>query len=129
MVKEVLSARGAPHTTGDAHWAADTQVWFIMVKDRVGRFPNNPLWGEGWGWALYGAPNTSRQAATDYKVDCLGCHVPLNIPTGLMSMGTQFYVHRWLRIPGPHEQWRPQRPPPTCWRANRCMRVVPAVTV
>ena len=76
MVKEVLSARGAAHTTGDAYWAADNQVWFIMVKDAVGRFPDNPLWGEGWGWALYEAQDPSRQAATDYKVDCLSCHVP-----------------------------------------------------
>lgn len=76
MVKEVLSAQGAAHTTGEAYWADENQVWFIMVKDKLGRFPSNPLWGEGWGWALYESQDPSRQAATDYRVDCLGCHVP-----------------------------------------------------
>ncbi len=76
MVKEVRAARGAAHTTGDAHWAEDVQVWFLMVKDRKARFPENPLWGDGWGWALYNGGDRSKQVATDYKKDCLGCHVP-----------------------------------------------------
>jgi cytochrome c len=76
IVKEVLSARGAPHTTGDAHWATDPLVWFVMVKDSVGRYPDNPLWGDGWGWALYEAEDPSKQVATDYEIDCLGCHEP-----------------------------------------------------
>lgn len=76
MVKEVRAARGAAHTTGDAHWAEDVQVWFLMVKDTQGRFEDNPLWGEGWGWALYNGGDRNKQVATDYKADCLGCHIP-----------------------------------------------------
>ena len=76
MVKEVRAARGAAHTTGDAHWAKDIQVWFIMVKDTQGRFADNPLWGDGWGWALYEGKDPTKQVATDYKKDCLGCHIP-----------------------------------------------------
>jgi len=76
MVKEVRHTAGAKMTTGDSNWATDINVWFVMVKDKKGRFPDNPIWGEGWGWALFkgGDPNT--QAATDYKKDCLGCHIP-----------------------------------------------------
>ena len=40
------------------------------------RYPGNPLWGDGWGWALYQADAPNKQVATNYKKDCLGCHVP-----------------------------------------------------
>ncbi len=76
LVKEVRAARGAAHTTGNAHWGEDIQVWFLMVKDGRGRFADNPLWGDGWGWALYNGDNDKEQVATDYKKDCLGCHIP-----------------------------------------------------
>ena len=76
LVKEVFASDHAQLTTGDAHWATGTKVWFIMVKDAKGRYPGNPLWGDGWGWALYKSDAPDKQVATDYKKDCLGCHVP-----------------------------------------------------
>lgn len=76
LVKEVRGLNSAALTTGKAHWAADEAVWFVSVKDRKGRFPGNPLWGDGWGWALFKADEPAKQAATDYKKDCLGCHTP-----------------------------------------------------
>ena len=76
LVKEVLGTDHAPLTTGDAHWASDTKVWFVMIKDDKNRYPNNPLWGDGWGWALFKADAPDKQIATDYKKDCLGCHLP-----------------------------------------------------
>lgn len=76
MVKEVRAATGAAHTTGNAHWGTDIQVWFLMVKDTQGRFENNALWGDGWGWALYNGDDRNTQVASDYKKDCLGCHIP-----------------------------------------------------
>ena len=76
LVKEVLGTHHAPMTTGDAHWASDTKVWFVMIKDDKNRYPNNPLWGDGWGWALFKADAPDKQVATDYKKDCLGCHLP-----------------------------------------------------
>jgi hypothetical protein len=63
-------------TTGDAHWATATKVWFVMIKDEKNRFHNNPLWGDGWGWALFKSDAPDKQVATNYKKDCLGCHVP-----------------------------------------------------
>lgn len=76
LVKQVFATDHAKMTTGDAHWATDTIVWFIMFKDDKGRYPGNPLWGDGWGWALYKADAPDKQVATNYKKDCLGCHVP-----------------------------------------------------
>ena len=63
-------------TTGDAHWAWGTKVWFIKIKDEKHRFPQNALWGDGWGWFLYKSDAPDKQVATDYKKDCLSCHVP-----------------------------------------------------
>jgi len=76
LVKEVLGSDHGQLTTGDAHWAAGTKVWFVMIKDGKGRYPGNPLWGDGWGWALYKSDAPDKQIATDYKKDCLGCHIP-----------------------------------------------------
>lgn len=77
FVKSVRNASAATMTTGRAHWATDQAVWFVMVKDAVGRFEGNPLWGDGWGWALFNAADPSKQVATNYKSDCLGCHQPV----------------------------------------------------
>jgi hypothetical protein len=76
LVKEVFATDHAQFTTGDAHWATATKVWFVMIKDDKGRFPGNPLWGNGWGWALFKSDAPDKQVATDFKKDCLGCHIP-----------------------------------------------------
>jgi hypothetical protein len=76
LVKEVFATDHAQFTTGDAHWATATKVWFVMIKDDKGRFPSNPLWGNGWGWALFKSDAPDKQVATDFKKDCLGCHIP-----------------------------------------------------
>jgi hypothetical protein len=76
LVKEVFGTDHAQMTTGDAHWASGTKVWFVLIKDDRQRFPNNPLWGEGWGWALFKADAPDKQVAVDYKKVRLGCHIP-----------------------------------------------------
>ncbi len=76
LVKEVFGSDHAQMTTGDAHWASGTKVWFVMIKDEKGRYPGNSLWGDGWGWALFKSNVPDKQVATDYKKDCLGCHIP-----------------------------------------------------
>ncbi len=77
LVKEVLSEASRDMTTGKGvlH-AKDTVLWFVMVKDEKGRFKDNPKWGDGWGWALYYADAPLKDVSTDYKKDCLGCHLP-----------------------------------------------------
>ena len=76
LVKEVFATDHAQLTTGDANWAAGIKVWFVMIKDEKGRYPGNPLWGDGWGWALFHSDAPDKQIATDFKIDCLGCHIP-----------------------------------------------------
>jgi Cytochrome P460 len=76
LVKEVFGTDHAQMTTGDANWAADTKVWFVLIKDAKGRYATNPLWGDGWGWALFKSDASDKQVAVDYKKDCLGCHMP-----------------------------------------------------
>jgi hypothetical protein len=76
LVKEVFATDHAQMTTGDAHWASAIKVWFVLIKDEKGRYPGNPLWGNGWGWALFKSDAPDKQVATNYKKDCLGCHVP-----------------------------------------------------
>jgi hypothetical protein len=69
LVKEVFATTHAQLTTGDAHWAKSTKVWFVMIEDDKKRFPDNPLWGNGWGWALFKADAPDVQVATDFKKD------------------------------------------------------------
>lgn len=76
LVKEVIKTKSDDMTTGRVSWAEDIAVIFVMVKDKKGRFKGNPLWGNGWGWALFKAPDLAKQVAENFESDCLGCHVP-----------------------------------------------------
>lgn len=78
LVKELRASNAGTYTTGqNISYATDgLKQWFVMIKDDKGRFAGNPLWGEGWGWALYKPNAPSKNVAADYKTDCLGCHVP-----------------------------------------------------
>ncbi|HSR50215.1 MAG TPA: cytochrome P460 family protein [Acidobacteriota bacterium] len=76
LVKEVRSSSSAQMTTGRASWASDNQIWFVMIKDAHNRFPDNPLWGDGWGWALFAAEDPQVNVTKDYRQECLPCHLP-----------------------------------------------------
>ncbi|MDP3777578.1 MAG: cytochrome C [Methylotenera sp.] len=76
LVKEVRKVESGEQTTGKAHWAGSTNIWFVMVKDNKGRFPGNAHWQEGWGWALYDAKDPSRNVSKSFKETCMGCHTP-----------------------------------------------------
>ena len=76
LVKEITSVGSDDLTTGHPSWSTGVKSWFVMVKDAKGRFPQNDLWGDGWGWALFEAKDPKRNVATDYKTDCKTCHVP-----------------------------------------------------
>ena len=79
LVKELRASNAGTYTTGQGvSYATDSlKQWFVMIKDAKGRFTDNPLWGEGWGWALYKPDDRGKNNATNYKTDCLGCHVPV----------------------------------------------------
>lgn len=76
IVKEVRSTKSGKLTTGPGTWDGPLQLWFVMVKDTKRTFPGNPIWGRGWGWGLYLADEPRKNTATEYKIDCLGCHLP-----------------------------------------------------
>ena len=87
LVKETFATDHTQMTTGDARWATKTIVWFVMIKDAKNRFPNNPLWGNGWGWALFKADAPDKQVATSFKKDCLGCHIPAQLTDWVYVQG------------------------------------------
>jgi hypothetical protein len=76
LVKEVRKIESGHKTTGPVTWAGDEVLWFVLIKDAQGRFPGHSNWGEGWGWALFKAGETEKNASTDFRADCLGCHIP-----------------------------------------------------
>ena len=78
LVKELRPATAGDYTTGQGVSRAETSVkqWFVMVKDAKERFPDNPRWGDGWGWALYKPNSPSKNVSSNYQTDCLGCHIP-----------------------------------------------------
>ena len=78
IVKELRESKSGNYTTGQniSHATSSIKQWFVMIKDAKGRFSGNPLWGDGWGWALYKPDDKNKNISTDYKADCLGCHMP-----------------------------------------------------
>ena len=87
LVKEVFGTEHASMTTGDAHWASATKVWFVMIKDEKGRYTDSKLWGDGWGWALYKSDAPDKQVAVSYKKDCQGCHIPAQKTDWIYTQG------------------------------------------
>jgi len=76
LVKELFNGKTEDLTTGSATSAAAVAGYFVMVKDAAGR-NTGPLWGDGWGWAFFGADNTSQTTTKDYQAECLTCHEPV----------------------------------------------------
>ncbi len=87
VIKQLMAANTGSMTTGTVSHVTETQGWFVMVKDARGRFDSNPLWGDGWGWALFNADQPDTTVSTDYKADCLGCHVPAREDDWIYLMG------------------------------------------
>jgi hypothetical protein len=76
LVKEVFGTSTIPMTTGTVSHAVKLKGWFVLVKDGKNSHPGNPLWGDGWGWSWFDADKPLKTTSTNYKKDCLGCHVP-----------------------------------------------------
>jgi CheY-like chemotaxis protein len=76
LVKEVFKTTTKDMTTGTVSSADTLAGWFVMVKDNVGRFAGNKLWGDGWGWSWFEATDPQKTTSTDYRTDCQSCHVP-----------------------------------------------------
>lgn len=76
LIKELFSTTTQDMTTGTVSRANQTLGWFVMIKDENDRFPNNQLWGDGWGWAFFDAADRANTTTTDYVGECKACHVP-----------------------------------------------------
>jgi hypothetical protein len=78
IVKELRTAKTGDYTTGKNVSSATGEIkqWFVMIKDTKGRFQENPNWGDGWGWALIKTGDVNKNISTNYKADCIGCHMP-----------------------------------------------------
>jgi len=76
IIKELLKAVTDSMTTGTVSRGNEVEGWFVMVKDTEGRFSSNPLWGDGWGWALFNAAEPDKPVTQNYKTECIGCHIP-----------------------------------------------------
>lgn len=88
LIKEVRSIKSQAMTTGPKVIHAENEkLWFVMVKDAKNRFPDNPKWGDGWGWALFYADDPSKDVSTNYKVDCLSCHIPAKQTDWIYTQG------------------------------------------
>ena len=79
LVKELRASSAGDYTTGKGvSYATDgLKQWFVMIKDTKGRFSQSPQWGDGWGWALFKPDNPAKNVSSNYKADCLGCHLPV----------------------------------------------------
>lgn len=76
LVKEVYETQTGPLTTGTVSHATKLKGWFVMVRAEKNPHPNNPLWGDGWGWAWFDAGKPNMTTTKDYKAECLACHEP-----------------------------------------------------
>jgi hypothetical protein len=74
-------------TTGTVSHAQTLKGWFVMVKDSKNSHPGNMLWGDGWGWSWFDAGNPMQTTSTNYKTDCLPCHVPAQATDWIYTSG------------------------------------------
>jgi 6-phosphogluconolactonase (cycloisomerase 2 family) len=76
MVKELREATPQKLTTGWTSHEGAIKLWFVMIKDREGRFSGHKDWGLGWGWAQFNADDPAKNVSKNYRVSCVGCHTP-----------------------------------------------------
>jgi cytochrome P460 len=87
LIKEVHETSTAPMTTGTVSHARTLKGWFVMVKDSKNSHPGNVLWGDGWGWSWFDAGNPTNTTSTNYRTDCLPCHVPAQATDWIYTSG------------------------------------------
>jgi Cytochrome P460 len=93
LVKEVFHATTQPMKTGTVSHAEKLEGWFVMVKDSKNSHPGNSLWGDGWGWSWFDADKPSKTTSTNYKADCLPCHVPAQATDWVYVEGYRALAH------------------------------------
>ena len=76
LVKELRKASTQKLTTGTASFSTDIDGWFVMVKGDNKSTTDDPLWGDGWGWAYFGADDPKTTTTENYRTECIACHLP-----------------------------------------------------
>ena len=77
LVKDVYAGKTETLTCGTVSYAGDLVGRFILVRDSSNsKAGSSPRFGDGWGWAYYEGSETKMTVTTNYKTDCLGCHLP-----------------------------------------------------
>jgi cytochrome P460 len=111
LVKEVFKTTTKDMTTGTVSSAGTLAGWFVMVKDNVGRFPGNKLWGDGWAWSWFDAANpqktTSLRPPTTRRT-AQSCHEPARRSDWIYTHG--YPVLTRLRHPPPRRKPVQQKP-------------------
>jgi len=87
LIKEVHESSTASMTTGTVSHAQTLKGWFVMVKESKNSHPGNLLWGDGWGWSWFDAGDPIKTTSTNYKTDCLSCHVPAQATHWIYTSG------------------------------------------
>ncbi len=87
LIKDVFAANTEQLSTGLASYAGKLNGRFVMIKNTEGRFADNPLWGDGWGWAFFEGAEMRKTVTKDYKKDCMPCHVPAKATDWLYVRG------------------------------------------
>jgi hypothetical protein len=87
LIKEVHETSTSPMTTGTVSHAQSLKGWFVMVKDSKNSHPDNQLWGDGWGWSWFDAGTPMKTTSTNYKTNCLSCHVPAKATDWIYTSG------------------------------------------
>jgi hypothetical protein len=87
LIKEVYRTSTASMTTGTVSLARTLKGWFVMVKDNKNSHPGNSLWGDGWGWSWFDEGTPTTTTSTNYKKDCLSCHVPAQATDWVYTSG------------------------------------------
>lgn len=75
LIKEIRSVKTGEMTSGEATWAGDIDVWFVMIKDNENRFAGKPNWGDSWRWALIKSSSPEAKTQNNYKKECFNCHI------------------------------------------------------
>lgn len=87
LIKEVYDSGTASMTTGTVSHAQTLKGWFVMMKDSKNTHRSNRLWGDGWGWSWFDAGSPQKTTSTNYKTDCLSCHVPAQASDWIYTNG------------------------------------------
>jgi hypothetical protein len=93
LVKEVFDTSTNSMTTGTVSHSDQLKGWFVMVRDSENTHPGNPLWGNGWGWSWFDADEPLKTTSTNYKAECLACHIPAQADDWLYVNGYPVLRH------------------------------------